>query len=60
MNINKYGLYQLNYSIVFCSSSDPNFPIENITKKSRYSDFVSMDPLSYEEKYKDIYLFDIR
>ena len=55
MNINKYGLYQLNYSIVFCSSSDPNFPIENITKKSRYSDFVSMDPLSYEEKYKDIY-----
>ena len=55
MNINKYGLYQLKYSIVFCSSSDPNFPIENITKKSRYSDFVSMDPLSYEEKYKDIY-----
>ena len=55
MNINKYGLYQLNYSVVFCSSSDPNFPIENITKKSRYSDFVSMDPLSYEEKYKDIY-----
>ena len=55
MNINKYGLYKLNYSIVFCSSSDPNFPIENITKKSRYSDFVSMDPLSYEEKYKDIY-----
>ena len=55
MNINKYGLYQLNYSIVFCSSSDPNFPIENITKKSRYSDFVSMDPLSYEEKYKYIY-----
>ena len=55
MNINKYGLYQLNYSIVFCSSSDPNFPIENITKKSRYSDFVPMDPLSYEEKYKDIY-----
>ena len=55
MNINKYGLYQLNYSIVFCSSSDPNFLIENITKKSRYSDFVSMDPLSYEEKYKDIY-----
>ena len=55
MNINKYGLYQLNYSIVFCSSSDPNFPIENITKKSRYSDFVSMDPLSYEEKHKDIY-----
>ena len=55
MNINKYGLYQLNYSIAFCSSSDPNFPIENITKKSRYSDFVSMDPLSYEEKYKDIY-----
>ena len=55
MNINKYGLYPLNYTIAFCSSSDPGFPIENINKKSRYSDFIALDPLSYEEKYKDIY-----
>ena len=55
MNINKYGLYPLNYTIAFCSSSDPGFPIENINKKSRYSDFIALDHLSYEEKYKDIY-----
>ena len=33
MNINHYGLYLLNYTIVFCTSSDPNFPIDNINKK---------------------------
>ena len=33
MNINNYGLYPLNYTIVFCTSSDPNFPIDNINKK---------------------------
>lgn len=33
MNSNHYGLYLLNYTIVFCTSSDPNFPIDNINKK---------------------------
>ena len=61
MNINKYLLYPLNYTIVFCSSSDPNFPIENINKKSRYSDFIEISSpethsnLINSEKYKEIY-----
>ena len=42
-SINNYGLYPLNYTIVHCTSSDPNFPIENINKKSRYSDFIPIN-----------------
>ena len=61
MNINKFQLYPLNYTIVFCSSSDPNFPIENINNKSRYSDFIEINSpeidsnLINSEKYKDLY-----
>ena len=60
MNINKYNLYPLNYTIVYCSSSDPNFPIYNINKKSRYSDFIPISSdisLNNEltEKYNKIY-----
>ena len=65
MNINKYYLNPLNYTIVYCSSSDPNFPIENINKKSRYSEFIDMSQISKGieinkniemlEKYKNIY-----
>ena len=55
MNINKYDLYLLNYTIVFCSSEEPGFPIQNITKKSPYSEFIDLYSLSYEEKYKDTY-----
>ena len=46
MNINNYGLYPLNYTIVFCSSSDPNFPIENINKKSRYSEMIPINNIN--------------
>ena len=60
MSINEYGLYPLNYTIAFCSSSDPGFPIENINKKSRYSDFVETNLLKNNppidsDKYKKIY-----
>ena len=60
MSINEYGLYPLNYTIAFCSSSDPCFPIENINKKSRYSDFVETNLLTNNppinsDKYKKIY-----
>ena len=55
MNINQYGLDPLNYTIVFCSSSDPNFPIENINKKSRYSNIIPVDSIEKEEHYKKIY-----
>ena len=60
MSINEYGLYPLNYTIAFCSSSDPGFPIENINKKSRYSDFVETNlltnnPTINSDKYKKIY-----
>ena len=60
MSINEYGLYPLNYTIAFCSSSDPGFPIENINKKSRYSDFVETNLLTNNppinsDKYKKIY-----
>jgi hypothetical protein len=60
MSINEYGLYPLNYTIAFCSSSDPGFPIENINKKSRYSDFVETNLLTNNQpinsdKYKKIY-----
>ena len=65
MNINKYYLNPLNYTIVYCSSSDPNFPIENINKKSRYSEFIDISQISKGieinkniemlEKYKNIY-----
>ena len=60
MSINEYGLYPLNYIIAFCSSSDPGFPIENINKKSRYSDFVETNLLTNNppinsDKYKKIY-----
>ena len=65
MNINKYYLNPLNYTIVYCSSSDPNFPIENINKKSRYSEFIDISQISkgieinknidMTEKYKNIY-----
>ena len=59
MNINHYGLYLLNYTIVFCTSSDPNFPIDNINKKSRYSEMVpinninNIDPVA--ERLKNLY-----
>lgn len=59
MNINNYGLYPLNYTIVFCTSSDPNFPIDNINKKSRYSEMVpinninNIDPVA--ERLKNLY-----
>ena len=43
MNIYKYGLYPLNYTIVFYTSADPNFPIENINKKSRMSEMIPID-----------------
>ena len=46
MNINNYGLYPLNYTIVFCTSSDPNFPIDNINKKSRYSEMVPINNIN--------------
>lgn len=60
MSINEYSLYPLNYTIAFCSSSDPGFPIENINKKSRYSDFVETNLLTNNppinsDKYKKIY-----
>jgi len=38
-----YGLYPLNYTIVHCTSSDPNFPIQNINKKSRSSEFIPLN-----------------
>ena len=63
--MNRFNLYPLNYTIVYCSSSDPNFPIENINKKSRYSDFIELaqpqSDMNYNnniiksEKYKDLY-----
>ena len=63
--MNRFNLYPLNYTIVYCSSSDPNFPIENINKKSRYSDFIELSQpqsdiesnnnLINSEKYKNIY-----
>ena len=46
MNINNYGLYPLNYTIVFCTSSDPNFPIDNINKKSRYSEMLPISNIN--------------
>ena len=65
MNINNFNLDPLNYTIVYCSSSDPNFPIENINKKSRYSDFIDIPKIpngiednkniENTEKYKNIY-----
>jgi len=65
MNMNRFNLYPLNYTIVYCSSSDPNFPIENINKKSRYSDFIELSQpqsdidsnnnIINSEKYKNIY-----
>ena len=65
MNINNFNLDPLNYTIVYCSSSDPNFPIENINKKSRYSDFIDIPKIPNRiednknientEKYKNIY-----
>ena len=65
MNINNFTLDPLNYTIVYCSSSDPNFPIENINKKSRYSDFIDIPKIpngiednkniENTEKYKNIY-----
>ena len=60
MNINNYGLYPLNYTIVFCTSSDPNFPIDNINKKSRYSEMTpinninNIDPVK-AERLKNLY-----
>ena len=60
MNINNYGLYLLNYTIVFCTSSDPNFPIDNINKKSRYSEMIpinnsnNIDPVK-AERLKNLY-----
>lgn len=63
--MNQFNLYPLNYTIVYCSSSDPNFPIENINKKSRYSDFIELSQpqsdiesnnnIINSEKYKNIY-----
>ena len=63
--MNQFNLYPLNYTIVYCSSSDPNFPIENINKKSRYSDFIELSQpqsdiesnnnLINSEKYKNLY-----
>ena len=63
--MNRFNLYPLNYTIVYCSSSDPNFPIENINKKSRYSDFIELSQPQSDiesnnniintEKYKNIY-----
>lgn len=41
-SIKSYGLYPLNYTIVHCTSSDPNFPIQNINKK-RYSEFIPLN-----------------
>ena len=46
MNINNYGLYPLNYTIVFCTSSDPNFPKDNINKKSRYSEMIPINNIN--------------
>ena len=60
-NMNKYGLYPLNYTIVYCSSSDPNFPIQNINKKNR-AEFIPINSINnnnelsmQEEKLKNIY-----
>ena len=63
--MNRFNLYPLNYTIVYCSSSDSNFPIENINKKSRYSDFIELSQpqsdiesnnnIINSEKYKNIY-----
>ena len=63
--MNRFNLYPLNYTIVYCSSSDPNFPIENINKKSRYSDFIELSQpqsdiesnnnIINSEKYKNLY-----
>lgn len=36
MNIMNYGMNPINYIIIYCTSSDPNFPIENINKKRRF------------------------
>ena len=60
MNINNYGLYPLNYTIVFCTSADPNFPIENINKKSRYSDMFPINNINdldqnQSQKLKNLY-----
>ena len=58
--MNNYGLYQLNYTIVFCSSSDPNFPIDNINKKSRYPEMIpikninNLDPIK-SQRLKNLY-----
>ena len=58
--MNNYGLYQLNYTIIFCSSSDPNFPIENINKKSRYPEIMpinnidNIDPIK-SQRLKNLY-----
>ena len=38
-----YGLTQLPFTIVFCTSQDPNFPIENINKKSRHPDMYEIN-----------------
>ena len=42
-SMKNYGLYPLNYTIVHCTSSDPNFPIQNINKKSRSSEFIPLN-----------------
>ena len=58
--MNNYNFNQLNYTIVFCTSADPNFPIENINKKSRYSEmyqinkFNNIDPIQ-SQKLKNLY-----
>ena len=54
MNINKYYLNPLNYTIVYCSSSDPNFPIENINKKSRYSELIDISQIPKGQIFKQI------
>ena len=55
-----YGLNQLPFTIVFCTSQDPNFPIENINKKSRHPDlyeinnYNNMDPIQ-NQKLHNLY-----
>ena len=58
--MNNYNFNQLNYTIVFCTSADPNFPIENINKKSRYSEMYQINKFSnidsiQSQKLKNLY-----
>ena len=55
-----YDINQLPYIVVFCTSQDPNFPIENINKKSRNPDmyeinnYNNLDPIQ-SQKLQNLY-----